>query len=184
MSGLISFLLLLLFFSYSLIYLIVLVIANIVHGFNGKTNINYNLVNCIALSLIFTIGTFYKKSFGEYFLNQINAPKGFHESYKKIMKIFNMRVIIYFLAFSLVILSSIETFYKPLFNKITIWKALRPVINQSVLTFLAFERFVKEIKPDEKIKRIKNRLKEIKDLFNGVTKNDIKKGLNKFIDEM
>lgn len=135
------------------------------------------LSNYLSLTCTLLLFTYIPEKIGYWILCLLEKVKpsdiDFSDRYLTIVKALRLKILIYFVSFLLVLLSSMETFYGKTIIRYDLWVQFKPVILQSVVTVITFDRFLNLIiKEWNSIKEDISKLKDFfKPLFNNKNEN-------------
>lgn len=126
-------------------------------------NFSDELINYFSLTFVLIISAYVPEKFGYYFLYVLNLATGSKTSlqihYRNLVKFLRLRLWVFFISFLLVFINSMEIIEgRELINNKT-WIDFKPYIFQAVLSYMAFDRFIK-LFSEERLK-IKNDILKI-----------------------
>lgn len=149
-----------LFISLELVYIILFAILNLTCS--EKTATFLSLFGTLA------IGGYFPDKIGYYILKILDCvaknKRNIFILYSVFIKFIRLKVWIYFIAFVITIISSIESIDGSNIINLSFWISIKPYIFQSVVAFLALDRLVNLIK--NQISDFSNDIKKSKDFFN------------------
>lgn len=101
----------------------------------------------MSITAVLILYAYIPNIFGTLFIKFLNLGSSVKtnilERYIKIIELIRVKLIIYFLAFLIVAITSVENYMNLNIIKNNIWSEVKPFILQAVVTFIAYDRFHK-----------------------------------------
>lgn len=132
--------------------------------------ISKEVTTFLSLFGVLSIGVYFPEKLGYLLLKilYLVTERNFHKLYPPFVKSLRFKLWVYLFAFLISIISSIETIGGSNIINLPIWLSIKPYIIQSVVTFIAFDRFLNLIRAQ--LKDIKKDISGIKTYINKIFK--------------